>query len=167
MGTVGTLDGCNMDRGCAGIAAVDHMTLPILDDKQFAFVMALKAGKSASDAYRQNFDVSTWQPNSVWCAASKLKTSTKVVQWLEHLAKEDIPRAIVSHEEYIGRLIGLGERAEAAGNYGAAAMCAKTLGQTSGHHTERVEVVDNRTEEQLRAEWVKLKAEAEREGLLH
>lgn len=140
------------------------MSLPILDDKQFAFVMALKAGKSASDAYRANFDVGEWQPASVWAKASRLKCDDKVRAWLEHLAKEDIPRAILSHEEYVGMLKGLQERAEAAGNFGAAAMLAKTLGQTSGHHTERVEVVDNRTEEQLETELAKLRKEWAKEG---
>ena len=156
-----------MDRGGAGIPAMDNMSLPILNDKEFAFVMALKAGKSASDAYRANFDVSKWQPASVWAKASRLKTSDKVEAWLKHLATEDIPRATLQHEEYIGMQMGLAKRAEEAGNFGAAGNCLHRAGQSSGHHTERVEVVDNRTEEQLKAEWVKLKAEAEREGLIH
>ena len=57
-------------------------SLPDLTEKQMNFVLGIQKELSKSDAYRQACDCTNMKPDSIWCNASKLASSTKVAQWL-------------------------------------------------------------------------------------
>jgi hypothetical protein len=60
----------------------DADELPKLTPKQLAFVLALLRGKTASDAYREAYDCEGMASNSIWVAASRLRSDAKVALWL-------------------------------------------------------------------------------------
>jgi len=140
--------------------------LPELDQATMGFVLDLMKDETASDAYRKNFSVKEWQSNSIWTEASKLKNKPEVQLWLTALRDQAFEREVLKLEKYIGMQLSLAKEAKAAGNYGAAANCLHRAGQASGLHTEKLEVVDTRTEQQLKDQFDALMEEARKEGLI-
>lgn len=142
--------------------------MPEISEQVLGFVIDLARGETGTDAYKKNFPGSKdWKPSSVWCEASKLKNSPKVRQWLSAVLEANFQRGTLKLEEYVADLQGLAMRAEAAGNYGAAVQAKKTAGQASGLHTERVEVIDNRSDQDILDEIARLEKEAKDIGVMH
>jgi phage terminase small subunit len=115
--------------------------LPQPTDKEYAFINAILSGKNQSDAYREAYDAENMSPSSIWCAASKLRSSAKVSQWLEFLRTNGAEDITVTRETHLRELERIKEMALMTGNFGAAAQCEQLKGKATGLYTERVEMV--------------------------
>jgi phage terminase small subunit len=95
--------------------ADDHVSnvdeLPGLTPKQMAFVQALLKGKTASDAYREAYDCAGMAANSIWVAASRLRSDAKVALWLRHYRLVALQEGTLSFEAHLGELTRLREHA--------------------------------------------------------
>ena len=65
------------------------------------FVLGIQKGLSKSDAYRQAYDCTNMKPDSIWCNASKLASSTKVAQWLAYLKASQITEAVYTKKQHL------------------------------------------------------------------
>lgn len=109
-------------------------------DQEFARLVAL--GKtSLSDAYRQTHDCASWVANSVWCAASKLRSNTKVQQWIDAFRSAGLGASSVTFERHVAELERLKALSVASGNMGAAVQCEQTIGKAAGLHIDRIQEV--------------------------
>ena len=120
---------------------LDAADLPELTPQQQTFVQGLLAGKTASDAYRAAFDCRDWLASSIWCEASKLGNSPKVLQWLSAARKACLGTAHITLEQHVRRLDRLAAIAIETGNIGAAVQAESIIGKVAGHHIERIQEV--------------------------
>lgn len=118
--------------------------LPQLTAQQQKFVEGILAGKTATDAYRAAYDCSNMVSNSIWCAASKLRSETKVAQWLSAARQAGLGTATVTFENHIRELERLREIALTSGNIGAAVQAEQIRGKAAGHHVDQVRDVTER-----------------------
>lgn len=111
--------------------------LPDLTDQQRKFVEGLLSGKRASDAYRAAYNCENMLPNSIWCAASKLRADANVAQWLAAARKAGLGEAVVTLQSHLGELERLREIAIESGNVGAAVQAEQLRGKVGGHYVEQ------------------------------
>jgi hypothetical protein len=138
-----------------------------LTEQENMFAVLLLQGKSGLDAFRLAFpDKSNWAPSAIYPAASRLRNSDKIQARMAELSKTVIERGVLRLEEYIALHTGLALRAEAAGNYGAAALSLKTAGQASGLHKDTDAQTDKRSPDELKKQLASLRKQAEEEGVL-
>ena len=133
--------------------------LPDLTDKQLNFVMGVVAGKTAADAYREAYDCTNMQNNSIWVNSSRLKSHAKVMLWLEvakAMALVDIKTTRDAHLRELERLKGL---ALARNNMVAAVNCEHLRGKVEGHYVERYENVTPEDPVKILKELAKLNPE--------
>lgn len=138
----------------------DNKDLPKLTDKQFTFVQGILEGKTASDAYRASYDCNDWLDSSIWCEASKLRSSTTVLQWLEAARQKSLGKHVVTLESHLDELDRLKQLAERDGVYGAAVKATELKGKVSGLYVERVRNEDTRSDIELLAEIRRLSPDA-------
>jgi len=115
-------------------------SLPDLTEKQLNFVIAIQKGLSKSDAYRQAYDCTKMKPESVWCNASKLASSTKVAQWLAYLKATQITEALYTKEKHI---LDMAEAARACKEnkaWAAYVKATESLGRCAGHYVDKTEI---------------------------
>lgn len=110
--------------------------LPELTPQQLEFVQGLCAGKTASDAYRAAYNCENMQNSTIWAAASRLRTNTKVAAWLSAARIAHLGSNIVTRENHLRELERIKELCIANGNYGAAAQCEHYRGKVGGHYVE-------------------------------
>ena len=119
---------------------MDNQDLPDLTEKQLNFVLGIQKGLSKSDAYRQAYDCSKMKPDSIWCNASKLASSTKVAQWLAYLKATQITEAIYTKEAHI---LDMAEAARACKEnkaWSAYVKAVESLGRCAGHYVDKSEI---------------------------
>lgn len=122
------------------LTAEQLQDLPELNEAQHAFMMAILDGLTASDAYRSAYPHSrAWTDNALWVNACRARSSPKVSLWLQAIRQQESYSAIATLDQHTTRLEGLAQRAEAAGNYGAAVQAEKARGQASGLYVDRSE----------------------------
>lgn len=130
---------------------MDVSELETLEPAEMAFVEYLmfdsSVGGNASEAYRRAFPDVSHKRNTVWCEASKLKTSPKVSQWIRALTLSQMDRLEDTREQYLADLKADIEEAKASGNYGAAATLRTSQGKVLGYYIDRKEVTTTRTDE--------------------
>lgn len=115
----------------------DKTELPSLTDKQMAFVQGLLAGKTASDAYRAAYDAENMSDNALWCAASKLKSNTKVTQWLNAVRVERLRESGYSLDAHMAELDEAAQIAKETGNIGAMVKAIESKGRAMGLYIDR------------------------------
>lgn len=118
---------------------LDASQLPELTAQQMGFVRGILDGKSASDAYRQAYDCSEMQNNSIWVAASRLRSDANVALWLAASRKACLGTANVTLDGHLQELERLKEIALDTGNVGAAVQAEQLRGKAAGHYVERFE----------------------------
>jgi hypothetical protein len=112
--------------------------LPDLTDQQMTFVRHMLAGKSATEAYKLSYDVSTMSPNCIWGAASTLRHHKGVSKWLHAARTAALGAGVVTLEGHIAELERLREIAIASGNVGAAVQAEQIRGKAQGLHVDRI-----------------------------
>ena len=119
---------------------MDNQDLPDLTEKQLNFVLGIQKGLSKSDAYRQAYDCSKMKPDSIWCNASKMASSTKVAQWLAYLKATQITEALYTKEKHI---LDMAEAARACKEnkaWAAYVKATESLGRCAGHYVDKSEI---------------------------
>ena len=116
--------------------------LPDLTAQQMKFVEGILCGKNATDAYRAAYDCSNMVPNSIWCAASKLRSDANVSQWITQSRIAGLGATSLTLTNHIAELERLRELALGAGNHGAAVQAEQLRGKAQGHYTERLEITN-------------------------
>jgi hypothetical protein len=111
--------------------------LPDLTEKQLNFVLGIQKGLRKSDAYRQAYDCTTMKPDSIWCNASKLASSTKVAQWLAYLKVNQITEAVYTKEEHLKDLAEAARWCKEHRAPSAYVKAIECLGRCSGHYVEK------------------------------
>lgn len=124
--------------------ATAAIELPDLTAQQQKFVEGILSGKTASDAYRAAYDCSNMLNNSIWCAASKLRSEAKVEQWIAQARIAGLGSASVTFEGHIRELERLKEIALKSGNIGAAVQAEQIRGKAAGHHVDQIRDVTDR-----------------------
>ena len=114
--------------------------LPDLTEQQRKFVEGVLTGKTLIDSYRAAYDCSNMLPNSIWCEASKLRSHTKIAQWVAAATKAHFGLTSRTREQHIAKLAELGAIAVETGNVGAAVQAEQLIGKVEGHYTERLDV---------------------------
>ena len=115
-------------------------SLPDLTEKQINFVLGIQKGLSKSDAYRHAYDCTKMKPDSIWCNASKLASSTKVTQWLAYLKATQLTEALYTKEAHI---LDMAEAARACKEnkaWSAYVKATESLGRCAGHYVDKTEI---------------------------
>ena len=112
--------------------------LPGLTPKQLAFVRALLSGKTASDAYREAYNCEGMAANSIWVAASRLRSDAKVALWLRRYQLAALQEGAVTLEVHLGQLTRLRERALDAKQVAAAVQAETARGKAAGLYEDRL-----------------------------
>jgi hypothetical protein len=120
-------------------SGMDTSELPDLTPQQQKFVEGLAVGMTASEAYRNAYDCSGSQPNTIWVSASRLKANPNVALWIEALQAAGFTRIAVSRDDHLRELERLRNVAERSGNLGAAVQAEQLRGKVAGHYVEKVE----------------------------
>ncbi len=113
--------------------------LPDLTAQQFRFVSGLLDGMTATAAYRAAYDCSRMKPESIWVAASRLRSDNKVALWLQHSKLISLESAGVTFDGHLGELNRLKHVSEASGNMGAAVQAEIHRGKAAGLYVEKHE----------------------------
>ena len=130
---------------------VDGADLPELSPADQAGVEALIAGQTAVSAYLIAHPNST--KRIAWSNAVKWRKRADIRAWIDAALDAQSARHALSKDDYRARFLDLARKAEAAGNFSAAAKCAELAGKLDGMFVERVQTVGNapRPEELLSA----------------
>jgi hypothetical protein len=127
----------------------DMDELPRLTPKQMAFVQALLKGKTASDAYREAYDCEGMAANSIWVAASRLRSDAKVALWLRHYQLAALQEGRVTLEGHLGELTRLREQALDAKQVAAAVQAEHHRGKAAGLYEDRLRITHAPSDEEL------------------
>jgi len=119
---------------------MDNQDLPDLTEKQLNFVLGIQKGLSKSDAYRQAYDCSKMKPDSIWCNASKMASSTKVAQWLAYLKATQINEAIYTKEAHILDMAEAARACKENKSWSAYVKAVESLGRCAGHYVDKSEI---------------------------
>lgn len=130
----------------------DIKDLPELTPQEFGFVESIHAGQTASDAYRTNYECSTWSPQMIWVEAHRVRHRPNVALWLQAARQAGLGKHVVTLESHLDELDELKEMAKRDGVYGAAVKAVELKGRVSGHYVERHRNEDARSDEELLAE---------------
>ena len=115
-------------------------SLPDLTEKRLNFVLGIQKGLSKSDAYRQAYDCTKMKPDSIWCNASKMASSTKVAQWLAYLKATQINEAIYTKEAHILDMAEAARACKEAKAWSAYVKAVESLGRCAGHYVDKSEI---------------------------
>ena len=117
----------------AATLPMDDEDLPALSDSERAFVEHLQDhGGSMAEAYRATHDCSGVADDTVRKRAQRLHRTERVLAYRRALTASGIVSAAYSKDEYIKESRALAQRAEAAGNYGAAVKSKENAARAAG-----------------------------------
>ena len=123
--------------------------LPKLTPKQMAFVQALLRGKTASDAYREAYECEGMAANSIWVAASRLRSDTKVAIWLRHYQLAACHEGRLTLQSHLGELTRLREQALDAKQVAAAVQAEHHRGKAAGIYEDRLRITSGPSDAEL------------------
>ena len=115
-------------------------SLPDLTEKQLNFVLGIQKGLSKSDAYRQAYDCTKMKPDSIWCNASKMASSTKVAQWLAYLKATQITEALYTKEKHLEDMAEAARACKENKSWSAYVKAVESLGRCAGHYVDKSEI---------------------------
>ncbi len=117
-------------------------SLPDLTEKQMNFVLGMQKGLSKSDAYRQAYDCTNMKPDSIWCNASKLASSTKVAPWLAYLKANQITEAVYTKQQHLADMAEAARVCKENKAWSAYVKATESLGRCAGHYVDKTEITD-------------------------
>jgi hypothetical protein len=115
-----------------------------LTPQELNFCRLRARGFNQRDAYREAFNKPRLKPESIVEAASRLADRPQVLAMLKDLFCEAKKSALLSHAEFLDRIMRDWEDARAAKNYTAAASFARLCGQCIGSLSETMRIEDGR-----------------------
>lgn len=124
--------------------------LPDLTEQQMRFVELILSGKAITESYKIAYDCSAMQQNTIWAAASRLRSHYKISAWISAARIAGLGTATVTLADHISELARLREVAERTGNIGAAVQAEQLRGKAMGHYTERLEVTHTDIADELK-----------------
>ena len=119
---------------------MDNQDLPDLTEKQMNFVLGIQKGLSKSGAYRKAYNCTKMKPDSIWCNASKLASSTKVAQWLAYLKATQITEALYTKEAHILDMAEAARACKENKSWSAYVKATESLGRCAGHYVDKTEI---------------------------
>jgi len=126
-----------------------------LTSKQERFLAEMIKGATQADAYRAAYNAKGMKPSAIYTEASRVMAHPEVSRRL-HAQQDSIERSAQSSALSRRRFVleGLEREAEGAVSDSARVAALVALGKTSGVDlfTERVETVEDRSAEEVRAE---------------
>lgn len=120
-----------------------------LTAQQDAFAWAIATGSGNSDAYRQAYNAENMNLKSISVEAARLRQRPDIALAISQYQITIGERKIYTLEEDIAENLRIKELALSKGNFGAAAVCQKQIGQLSGHYREQIDVTVNDEREKL------------------
>ena len=118
--------------------------------ERFAQLIA-RGGVSQADAYRQAYDAAARSPQTAYACSSRLMRDDKVIARIAELRAPVIAEAGITFAGHLERLRLLSEKAEKAGQNGAAITAEVWRGKVAGLYVDQVkpEDLDKLTEDEL------------------
>lgn len=125
-------------------------TIMTVRKERFAQLMA-QGAVSQADAYRQAYDAAGRKPETVYACSSRLMKDAKVLARIAEIRAPVIAEAGITFAGHLKRLKDLGEKAEKAGQNGAAITAEVWRGKVAGLYVDQVkpEDLDKLTEDEL------------------
>lgn len=120
--------------------------LPDLNERQSKFVEAVLRGMNSTEAYRTAYDTDGMAPNTIWSAASRLRSDAKVSLWISAARKNGLGTASLTLDSHLQELERLKAIAIETGNVGAAVQAEQLRGKAAGHYVEKHQDVSNITD---------------------
>lgn len=118
---------------------VDIDSLEPLSEAEREFThLIVRNGLSASDAFRRTHDTTEMTDSAVWSKACRLQGTARVQAYRAALYQAGAHSGVCGQMEFVREMIALAERAEQAGNYGAAVNARAQAGRVSGLYIEQV-----------------------------
>lgn len=111
-----------------------------LTPKQESFCLAYLETGSASEAYRQAYDVAGMKPESVNREAKSVIDNPKISSRIEELRAPVREAAQISLRQHLDDLKRLRDLAEASEKYGPAIQAEVARGKASGLYVEKQEI---------------------------
>ena len=111
-----------------------------LTPKQESFCLAYLETGSASEAYRQAYDVTGMKPESVNREAKSVIDNPKISSRIEELRAPVREAAQISLRQHLDDLKRLRDLAEASEKYGPAIQAEVARGKASGLYVEKQEI---------------------------
>lgn len=111
--------------------------LPELTERQFGFIKSLCEGKTAKQAYKDNYNVDNCQDSTIGNLAYRLKQTPVIKAWLAAIKREQLTEATYTKTEHLKELDELIQEAKAVGNYGAAVTAMINKGKAAGHYQDK------------------------------
>jgi hypothetical protein len=125
------------------------LELPELTAKQLQFVYGIKAGMTATDAYKIAYDCEGSDIATIWANASRLRSDSKVTSWLAHTQRQQITAANYTHDRFMADLEELKDLSVKSGNMGAAVNATVNMGKSTGHMVEKQEITHKTNKDEL------------------
>lgn len=125
---------------------VNVMTRKIheLTPQESNFCRLRARGYSQSDAYKEAFNKPRMKQQSIAEAASRLASKSQVSATMRELFASAKKSALLSHAEFLDRIMRDWDDARAAKNYTAAAGFARLCGQCIGSLSDTMRIEDGR-----------------------
>lgn len=117
--------------------------LPDITEQQQAFVKGILDGLTAADAYRKAYDCSAMKPESIWVAASRLRSNANVALWLSRARQAHLGSAIVTKDGHLRELERLREIALELKDPRGAIAAEVSRGKVAGLYVDRSEMIIN------------------------
>ena len=125
--------------------SVQHVgeDLPKLTESQMGFVHSIMAGKSASQAYRENYNCADSSPNTISGNACRTFHHPKIKKWLSAAAQAQLGNAVLTRDNHLRQMERLRELAVDTGDLKSAVKAEEVRGYVAGLRVERVEITHN------------------------
>ncbi len=133
------------------VAAVadPELGLPALTRKQEAFALAILEGKSPKDAYRQAYDCSRMQDNSISTIASKMARDYKIASYIRSVQRNGLQDVGISRESHLTELARLRELAVENTQISAGVQAEHYRGRVAGLYNDKLTLAIGPTDEAL------------------
>lgn len=129
-----------------------------LTEKQEGFCLSIIKGKSASDAYRENYDCGSMKQATINRNAKALMDNNKIATRLDELRKPVRDAACLTMESHLRRLNELSIAAEKEEQFSAAITAETNRGKAAGLYVERIAGADGGPiQEEVKVTFVKAK----------
>ncbi len=119
-----------------------EVELPDLPQQQFSFINDICEGKTASQAYADNYECRQLTPGAIATRATMLRHSPAVKQWLSLTRQADISNAMYTRDQHIAELEEVKAYSLAQGVPGAAVQAITAKGKVMGYYEDRIRISD-------------------------
>jgi hypothetical protein len=131
--------------------AIDLDELPPLSAEEERLVELVANGTGNSEAYRLAYGANGYNANSLAVKASRKIAEPKIQAHLSALRSVGLAKIGLSYEDRIKDELAFAQRAESAGNFGAAGQARDRINKLAGLYVEKVQdITDHDPQRTLR-----------------